>query len=152
MIIEQIDKSELRALVELSYIDDKEGFKQYHIEPFDYRQSVECTMDLIEAQPFEMIYYSISTDKLIGYMVVYDKVLFSFCIEIKSRTKEILLAWWQAVIILLGATFVVPLYDNNKRAINFLLKRGMKIFEQKDNLIILINTALCQQQEESFQE
>ena len=145
---EQIDKSELRALVELSYIGDKEGFKKYHVEPFDYRQSVECTMSLIEAEPFELLYYAIITDKPIGYMVVYDKVLYSFAIEIKSRTKVILLEWWEAVKDLLGATFVVPLYDNNKRAINFLLKRGMKIFEQKDKLIILINKTLCQQHQE----
>lgn len=137
MTIEKIDKSEVRRLVEISYKDDFIGFEKYHTEPFTFEQAVDKTVEMLEKEDLE--YFSVSTDREIGYLATHGQILFSFAIEKKSRTKNILLPWWEGIRILMEATFVVPLYGNNKRAINFLLKRGMKILEQKDNLIILIN-------------
>lgn len=144
----KIDKSELRKLVELSYYGDTEGFKSFHVKPCDYQEAVDLTMKLIkdEAADFELEYYKIETDRPIGYVVIFDKVLYSFAIEKKSRTREILIGWWDELEKLMGGVFVTVLYKNNTRAINFLIKRGMTLFEEDENKVILLKLNICQQQ------
>ena len=127
IVLEKINKTELRKYVRLSYEGDIIGLKMYHVEPMNLRRAVKATVDMIEVaeRSYQFKYYRIvNNGQPIGYVVTCGMILYSFCIQIKSRTREVLLSWWDSINKLMGAKFFVLLYQNNTRAIRFLIKRG----------------------------
>jgi len=80
----------------------------------------------------------------LGYGYIFyvktPKLLVSFCVKKKERNKEILKKFWGDINNILGSDFKCFLWWKNKRAINYLIKNGMKIETVKllDNHKIII--------------
>ena len=91
----------------------------------------------------KLIYYKvIFNNSSIGYVAVSDKMLYSFAINKKYRTKVIFNQWWQVVNDLFKDSFYAMLYPNNTRAIQFLEKFGMKIFSADNGVVTLVKYSL----------
>jgi hypothetical protein len=141
--IKRVSINELDNLIMISYKDDLEGLEKYHIKPFTLEEAVYCTMKMVldEAKEAKFIYYKILyNQKAIGYFVITNQVLFSFCINIHYRKPRIILEWWQKLEGLFGEIFLTAVYSNNTRALNFLIKRGMKVLSNENNIVKLIKT------------
>jgi hypothetical protein len=141
--IKKISKTELPKLIEMSYEDDFELFDKYHVIQTDFFGAVVSQLQMIHemAEEFDLNYYKVIFQKKpIGYFVTFDKFLYSFCINKRYRTKDNLIGWFKGVKKALGAEFQTMLYKNNTRAIDHLVKQGMKIVDENEenNTVILI--------------
>lgn len=66
------------------------------------------------------------------------RILVSFCLKPEFRTWPCVSAFWKEIQNTLGGHFVCYLYNRNTRAINFLLKGGMKV-KKTNELITLLS-------------
>jgi hypothetical protein len=66
------------------------------------------------------------------------KMLVSFCLKPEYRNYACVAAFWQEIKKHMGKHFVCHLFNRNTRAINFLLKGGMKV-EKTNELITLLS-------------
>ena len=144
----KIEYSELSFFVEVAYEYDCELLEKYHVAVYDLQDAVKETMRMIEvtAQDVEsngekMLYFGVLYEgNEIGYCVVFKNNLYSFGINIGSRTKEILSQFWSKIKEILGDKFITMLYPNNTRAISWLKKCGMKEIEDAEQFCVtLIN-------------
>jgi len=141
--LRRIEFSELEPLVELSYSGDKDLFEKYHIQPMCFEDCVAKTVEMIReiGGLVGMEYFEVRCKgKPIGYVAKFDKFLYSYAIGMKYRKAKILGEWWNKVVLLMGPFFKTALYENNHRAIAFLINNGMRIVERKGNVITFINT------------
>ena len=141
--LRRIEFSELEPLVELSYSGDKDLFEKYHIQPMCFEDCVAKTVEMIReiGGLVGMEYFEVRCKgKPIGYVAKFDKFLYSYAIGMKYRKAKILGEWWNNVVLLMGPFFKTALYENNHRAIAFLINNGMRIVERKGNVITFINT------------
>jgi len=139
----RVSINELDKLIMISYKDDVEGLAKYHVKPFSLDEAVDCTMKMVldESKVAKFSYYKILyNQKIIGYFVITNEVLFSFCINIHFRKPKIILEWWQKMTKLLNDIFLTAVYANNTRALNFLIKRGMKVVSINNGIVKLIKT------------
>lgn len=141
--IKKISKTELPKLIELSYEGDFDLFDKYHVIQTDFYGAVIAQLQMIHemAQEVDLNYYKVIFQKKpIGYFVTFDKFLYSFCIAKRYRNKENLIGWFKGVKKALGKEFQTMLYKNNTRAIDHLVKQGMKIADENEenNTVILI--------------
>ena len=139
---QKISFYELPQAVEVSYEGDKALLQKYHVAPnMTLKQCVMETMKMIFAtsKHYQLSYYKVLNEKkCIGYIVVFDEFLYSFGLNIKSRTKEIKEAFWQEIKELLGDRFAASLYDNNFRACKYLENQGMIIItHDKENHLLI---------------
>jgi hypothetical protein len=130
--IKKISKTEIPALVEMSYVGDDELIDKYHhlcIEGKPTREfAVLASLHRIHeaSQETKLNYYKVIFQKKpIGYFVTFDNVLYSFCINKKYRNKENLIGWFNQVKKTLGKPFQCILSTHNTRAIDHLIKQGM---------------------------
>jgi len=140
--LEKISIFELPLLVRISYDGDEDLLNKYHIEKFSLEDAVESTMGMIKetGDTIEMSYFKVVLgDEPIGYLAIFQNFLYSFGINIKYRTKEVILQYWELIKEVLNDGFITMLYPNNDRAINFLKKQGMSEVEDiEEGLITLI--------------
>lgn len=71
-----------------------------------------------------------------GYVFYIDtptKVLVSFACRKEFRDGR----FWGEIVAQLGGDFVCPLWSKNTRAIEWLKKNGMKLFEELNNITVL---------------
>lgn len=136
--IKKISKTEIPTLVEMSYVGDDELIEKYHhlcLEGKPTRElAVIATLHRIHeaSKEVKLQYYKVIYQKKpIGYFITFDNVLYSFCINKKYRNKENLQGWFAQVKKTLGKTFQCVLSTHNTRAIDHLIKQGMKRY--KDN-------------------
>ena len=143
----KISKAELPKLIELSYIGDVDLIEKYHHMNMKGRATFEMaiisTLNNIHdvSKEFDLRYHKVIFDKKpIGYFVTFDGFLHSFAIAKKYRKKDILIGWFDCVKKILGNKFYSMLYDHNTRAINHLVKQGMKIIEvsEEDERVTLL--------------
>lgn len=142
MTINKIPKGKLPELVKLSYAGDNELFEKFHPAKSDEQGSIENTLQMVEDidRLYRCTYYQINWNKnAIGYFIIFKGFLYSFCINIKYRRKEVLVSWWDKVKSVLGKAFTTMLYTENFRAIAFVMKQGMKIRSVNENIVTLIN-------------
>lgn len=142
--IDNISKPKLLGLIYKSYEDDFDLFEKYHVQKGDAETLAIKTMEMIEqaSAQFPIICYKVMLNKEpIGYFVISREMglLYSFAINKKYRTKEVLVNWWKYVRMVLGKTFTSVLYSNNTRAISFLKKNGMEVNRTDGDLVTLIN-------------
>lgn len=137
-----IEQSELTQYMTLGFQDDIELFDRYHHFRGDLSACVQATMRNINecAALMPLHFYKLESDgEPIGYSVTGPSILYSFAINIKYRTKGIVLQWWEHMKALLHNDFRVVLYNINKRAIDFFIKNGMeKIHQDKEYTILII--------------
>jgi hypothetical protein len=140
--IKKISLNELPPLVQYSYLDDYDLFDEYFTGADNYMGCVNAQLIMIYemAGSTRMNYYKvIYQKKAIGYVVSFENCLYSFCINIKYRKKDILLNWWDKVNKVMNKNFICSLYKQNERAIKFLQKNGMEIVEEDaENQIVTL--------------
>jgi hypothetical protein len=141
--IKRISISELPNVILNSYKGDADLLNTQHVFPFeDVESAVDCTFGMIQQMAAEKklnIYKVICQKKGIGYFVTFDNYLFSFCINIKYRNRDVLTGWWQQVKKSLDKNFLCILYPHQSRAQKFLRKNGMIMleFDKENNAVIL---------------
>jgi hypothetical protein len=124
---------------------DDDLLLKYHLAPMSLIDAVKSTFGMIASASKikKLTYYKVLYNKQpIGYTVTFDNNLYSYAINKKFRKKDILIAWWDEIKETLSDNFMSMLYSNNERAKNFLLKMGMKVFDEKDNVITFINSQI----------
>lgn len=126
--MEQIELSQLLPYIKTAFHRDYE-LPDYHIADCDFAEHTYAEI-CKTAQILPLTYYKVGE---YGFTVTSPGLLYSFGINVNYRTKEILEQWFLELRELL-ITFEVCLHNKNTRAINHLLKQGMKI---KDTMIIL---------------
>lgn len=134
--IQKISVKELEYLVDLAYSGDNDLLDKFHVKKFTQKQAVESTMNMVReaAEVKELSYYKVTNDKVaIGYFITFDDFLYSFGFNKKHREENILKAWWEAVKSVLGEDFFAGVLKNNVRAIRFLEKCGMEIYNGFDD-------------------
>jgi hypothetical protein len=122
---------------------DDDLLLKYHLAPMSLIDAVKSTFGMIASASKikKLTYYKVLYNKQpIGYTVTFDNNLYSYAINKKFRKKDILVAWWNEIKETLSDNFMSMLYSNNERAKNFLIKNGMKVFDEKDNVITFINS------------
>ncbi len=137
----EINEFELKKYVEAAYEGDADLLTQYHVDTFTFDQAVETTLDMIELTNVDnpMTYYGVVDKERIGYLCTSKNNLYSFGINIKSRTREVLSEFWEKIKQVLGDSFICMLYENNTRAINWAIKCGMVIVPDiEDNCVTLL--------------
>ena len=137
--IKKISKTEIPALVEMSYVGDDELIAKYHPLCLEGKPTMELaiidTLHKIHeaSQEVKLNYYKVIFQKKpIGYFVPFDNVLYSFSINKKYRNKENLIGWFNQVKKSLGTPFQCVLYQNNTKAINHLIKQGMVRYQDNE--------------------
>lgn len=146
----EISGRELYPLIRIAYQEDYELFAQFHIKVFDtLEDAIGSTLWMIAemSKEKELKYYMVAIDgHPIGYMVTFDNFLYSFGINIQRRIPAILTDWMEQVRLLFNSDIYAALYNNNKRAIQFLKKFGFCIVgENKEhNFVTLVNEYSCQ--------
>jgi len=116
--------------------------EKYHI--LDNSSFLECVNDTyvtIKDATEKTIcqwYHILIDETLIGYFVASKtySFLFSFGINIEYRKPDVLEHWFSYVSCLLGEQFTCALWAKNLRAIEFLKRNGMKLYEEKENALI----------------
>ncbi len=136
----EIEKDELPGLVKASYEGDTDLLDKYHVKKFSLEAAVESEIVAIEktSATLQFKFFKVLWGKKdIGYLVLSGDFLYSFCVNIKYRTKDILTEWWSALIKEIGKLPKVALNTNNTRAINYMQKRGLSICLRKGNEVLL---------------
>lgn len=140
--IKRVSKHKLRAIVGGSFEGDNELIDKYHSVGISKEASINETMKRIDdiSNMHKCCFFDVRfCGKSIGYFVTFDNFLFSFCINIRYRKNDILIAWWYLVKKELGENFGTMLFNKNERAIDFLKRHGMKVFKKDTETTILIS-------------
>jgi len=126
----------------IAFHGDTELVEKYHV--IDGGSFEECVYDTYcnikdatSETPCEW-YHILMDDNVIGYFVVSTtySFLYSFGININYRVENVLNIWFGYVSYMLNSQFTCALWAKNKRAIRYLEKNGMKIYEEKEDSII----------------
>jgi len=129
---EEIHFSELEPLVVFAFGQDPELLNKYQQIPGDFRTMVDRNMKnigdgnaILDLTCFKIMY----KDLIIGFMVIDigKNILYSFGININYRRKEILIGWVESVKSFLKGLVRCPLWNENQRAIGFMVKNGFEI-------------------------
>ncbi len=145
MILQEINnESLLYKGIAVSFLHDEELISKYHIiEESDYQTCVNDTFEkIIETTrelPLEWFLVRNDNREIIGYCVLSKayNYLYSFGINKNYRKGNVLSAWFIGISEILQNHFICGLWAKNKRAVDFLVKNGMKIFEEDNNIVKL---------------
>ena len=136
MVLKKISKFELERLVKIAYSGDSDLLEFYWGENLSLQEAVDLTMSLINqvANEVDIECYSVlNEDEEIGYIVKFPNNLYSFSININHRTKQNLIEFWERIKEVMEDGFICMLYEQNKRAIKWLERCGMKIVQGVEN-------------------
>lgn len=133
---------QLHNAIICSFKGDVELIEKYHVVGRTLTQSVDDTYDKIidcyNKYPMQL-HQLVINGEVIGYSIsckAYN-FLYSFAINIRYRNADVLSAWFNKVCNDLQNNFTCALWAKNTRAIQFLMRNGMKIHEQKNDEIHL---------------
>ena len=134
---------ELKEAIKIAFIDDIDLVSKYHIlDNSSLEYCVEDTFNKIIKSSNEHVlewYLIKEEDEIIGFTIVsigYN-YLYSFGINIDYRYSVVLNEWFSKIKVILQNHFICELWKKNERAINFLIKNGMEILEQENNIVKL---------------
>ncbi len=100
--LNKISINKLPEVIEIAYEGDNDLFEKYHVQRFTLKESVISTLKMINdtAKEYKTKCYKVIYNKQsIGYVALYGDILYSFGINIRFRKKDILLAWWNILLI-----------------------------------------------------
>jgi hypothetical protein len=155
--LKTISSGFLGSAIHFAFKGDWQLIHHYHLVNGDLADCVKSTfyeIDKVSREGTALEYFGIYyTDPrkqtiLIGFTVTGPKILLSFGINLKYRSKEIVLEWWQCVLTWLSGEFVTWLFKKNTRAIAFLTRNGMEISEDNGDYVTLLHLkpSVCQQE------
>lgn len=137
MIIKSINKEQFKEAIRISFDSDTNIYPMYC--PYVKVKSVDDIVNDIS--------YRIEKEKgnatlkgvyekgvMIGYYVYEEKILISFALNVRYRTRKYLKEFWSKIRSDLKGGFECFLWNENIRGYKWLQKNGMKIIAQ-DNLI-----------------
>lgn len=138
MTFEQINsKNHLYEAILVAFLDDNLLLNKYHIHSGTL---VECVNDtylkIIDADNMYPLEWYIIHDGLqtIGYCVISKtySFIYSFGINIYYRTSENMFDWFEEVKELFDGGFTCGLWTKNDRAIDYLVRNGMSVYDKTD--------------------
>jgi hypothetical protein len=139
--VRKIPLSEIQKFCEIAFVGDNAFVEKYHFQDKTIEDLVMNNViniyELTKQMPVKC--YSIYWEsKPIGFTVVAKGLLYSFGIKKEYRTKQITLTWLDWVKGLLAYDFVVCLFPENTRAINFFTRNGLTIGKTtKENVTLM---------------
>lgn len=145
----------LRTEIRIAFEEDAELIEKYHVVNGSLLNCVDDTMNRIKAVAAtdDLRCYVVENKGVpIGFTVIGQSFLLSFGINIRYRTKAILMEWWGKVCHMLNNEFVTWIFKKNTRTINFLKRNGMEVIADDNNDYFNLIYLSCQQEVPSFQE
>lgn len=139
--VQAITKEELQQYMVVGFSDDVELLNRFHHKPGSLHGCIQATMKNVEecASLMPLQYYRLVLNgKPIGFTITGPSILYSFGINIKFRTKELVLEWFNKMKEMLRNDFRVVLYNVNQRAIRFFERNGMENIHQDKEYTILV--------------
>jgi hypothetical protein len=140
MISKPITYDQLKEAVKISFTGDEKILSMY-----DPNVKVETMADvqkdiLRKLAEFDQLVYMGIFEKgiLVGYYVKRGGLLISFSISPSMRTRHFLRQFFTLIRKEFQSCFACFLWNTNKRAIKFLLKMGMQVEGQDNNITRLI--------------
>ena len=139
MEIKKIEVPQLNKVLFDTFTGDNKLFEYF--DPSVKVYTLEDIVDNIEKKISDyisifkevIIFSVINKNKTVGYFIYNNKMLISFGLNIKYRTKKTALLFFNLVKREIGSNFYCTLYSINTRAINWLIKMGLKI--EANNLL-----------------
>lgn len=136
--LKKIDIAEIEKYVAIGFEGDNELVEKYHFSektlPETVDKNVSNINEMNKLYPLEC--YSVEVEgNPIGFTVLGKSLLYSFGINKNYRAKEILIEWVEEIKRRLEV-FIVCLYAENTRAINFFEKNGMQVVERNNNVTL----------------
>lgn len=140
---EEIRFEELEPLVAFGFGSDPELIEKYQQIPGDFKTMVDRNIkNIAEADTIlDLRFFKVMFNEIIIGFTVVDfgkNILFSFGINVKYRTKEILIEWIEEIKVLLNGLVRVLLWKQNKRAIEFLKKNAFEVSNETDIIVYLM--------------
>lgn len=142
IILQKISAEELQLYIMLAFNNDEE-LKDYHVVPGTFKEMSKHTYNSIidNGKGIDIEYYKIllrdnGKIKAIGFSVICRKpmrMLLSLGVNVKFRTKEILIEWLSKLEELFGDKYGVGLWKQNTRAIEFFKKNGFVNNKEDDS-------------------
>jgi len=140
--ISEIERCDLLEYVSIALKEDLELIAKYHFQDDTTEDMILSNLKNIEelAQTKEVKCFGIYLDDTpVGFTVVAENLLYSFGINVYCRQAPIVLEWFKWVKHYFNENFLVVLYRENTRAINFFLRNGMVEFSDDGKVVYLIN-------------
>jgi len=136
-------KDKIFHAIEIGFHNDMDLFEKYHY--LNTQDAKTCSLHTFNSilefcDTYAGEFYEVlQGDIVIGFTVISKpyNILYSFGINIEYRNIDNLATWFELVSFLLQENFTCLLYAKNKRAIEFLVKNGMYIFDQDEDLVSL---------------
>lgn len=140
--IRRVDISELTELVSIALKEDEKLISKYHFQDRTIEELILNNIKNIEelAKTKEVKCYGIYLEEVnpIGFTVTSEKLLYSFGINVYCREAAIKAAWFMWLRKHFDNNFVVCLYRENTRAINFFLRNGLEEFSYDGKVVYLL--------------
>lgn len=139
----RIELAELQEYVSIAFKEDADLITKYHFQDSTMNDLIFNTVKNIEelAQTKEVKCYGMFLEQTpIGFTVIAEKLLYSFGINVYCRNKEVKAVWVNWIKRVFDNNFVVCLYRENTRAINFFLKNGLEEFSDDGKVVYLITS------------
>lgn len=139
--IRRIKMADLFEFVSIALKEDEDLITKYHLQDATMQELILNNVKNIEelAKTKEVKCYGVFLeDQAIGFSVISEQLLYSFGINVYCRQKEIVLNWLKGIKKIMKDNFVVCLYRENTRAINFFLRNGLEEFSEDGKVIYLL--------------
>lgn len=139
--VRPIDISELQEFVSIALKEDEDlltKYSSYYSVEELIQAQVNNTIELLKTK--EVKCYGVFLDDTpVGFTVVAERLLYSFGINVYCRQAPIVLEWYKWIRSYFNDNFLVVLYRENTRAINFFIRNGMEEFSDDGKVVYLIN-------------
>lgn len=138
----EIELFQIRRYVTIAFQDDQELIDKFHKINGDLVKCVDSTVGFIQfhSKHYVLRYYAVFFNSIpIGFTVIsiVSRLLYSFGLNINYRTKQNVSTWFNMTKQLLPNGMTCILWSKNSRAINFLIRNGLKISSKENELTVL---------------
>lgn len=137
----RIELADVQEYVSIAFKEDEDLITKYHFQDKTMIDLIINNVNNIEelAKRKEVKCYGIFLEQTpIGFTVISEKLLYSFGINVYCRNKDIKSVWWKWIKRVFDNNFVVCLYRENTRAINFFLRNGLEEFSDDGKVVYLL--------------
>jgi len=139
----RIETCDLLEYVSIAFKEDKDFIMKYHFQDATMEDlilnNIKNILELAKTKDVKC--YGLFLEQTpIGFTVICEKLLFSFGINVYCRQESIKTVWLNWLKRVFNNDFIVVLYRENTRAINFFLKNGMEEFTDDGKILYLITS------------
>lgn len=137
----RIKFNELQEFVAIALKEDEDLITKYHFQDETMEElivnNVKNIVELSKTKEVKL-YGIFLEDTPIGFTVICEKLLFSFGINVYCRQGAVVQEWVHWLKKTFNGHFMVCLYRENTRAINFFLRNGCEEFSEEGNVVYLL--------------